>query len=127
MSMLRIFSIIEFILSLLQGNAYDYVFSLVLASFFIYMMTKIFKKRFRKTVRWTRGSRMKVKNINPISSPEITPYSIIPLNQANIKRKFKYQGRRYIAAKKKGKDQRIGNKKKCAYHFLDAKPTYIVS
>ena len=119
----------EFILSLLQGNTYDYVFSLVLASFFIYTMTKIIKENFRKTVRWTRGSRMKVKNINQIYSPEITPYSIIPLKQGNIKRKFKHKGRRYITAKKKGKDQRIGNKEKGNYHFLiaEANTTYIVS
>ena len=127
--MLRIFSIIEFILSLLQGNTYDYVFSLVLASFFIYTMTKIIQNKYSKTVRWKRGSRMKVTNIKQIYAPDITPYSLITLKQRNLKRKFKHKGRRYIAAKKKGKDQRIGNKEKGNYHFLiaEANTTYIVS
>ena len=70
---------------------------------------------------------MKVKNIEQIYAPNITPYSLIPLKK--IKRKFKHKGRRYIAAKKKGKDQRIGNKEKGNYHFLiaEANTTYIVS
>ena len=72
---------------------------------------------------------MKVTNIKQIYAPDITPYSLIPPKQRNIKHKFKHKGRRYIAAKRKGKDQRIGNKEKVNYHFLiaEANTTYIVS
>ena len=92
-------------------------------------MTKIIQNKYSKTVRWKRGSRMKVTNIKQIYAPDITPYSPITLKQRNLKRKFKHKGRRYIAAKKKGKDQRIGNKEKGNYHFLiaEANTTYIVS
>ena len=92
-------------------------------------MTKIIQNKYSKTVRWTRGSRMKVTNIKQIYAPDITPYSLIPLKQRKIKRKFKHEGRRYIDAKKWGKDQRIGNKEKDNYHFLiaEANTTYIVS
>ena len=61
---------------------------------------------------------MKVTNIKQIYAPDITPYSLIPLKQRKIKRKFKHRGRRYIAAKIKGKNQRIGNKEKTNYHFF---------
>ena len=44
LSMLRIFSIMEFILSLLQGNTYEYVLFLVISIFFIYTMVKIVQK-----------------------------------------------------------------------------------
>ena len=118
LSMFRIFSIMEFILSLLQGNTYNYVFSLVLYIFFIYTMTKIVQNKCNKAMRWKKGSRMKVTNIKQIYAPDITPYSLIPLKQRKIKRKFKHRGRRYIAAKIKGKNQRIGNKEKANYHFF---------
>ena len=64
-----------------------------------------------------KGSRMKVTNIEQIYASDITPHSLIPLQQSKIKHTFKYKGRRYIFAKIKGKDQRIGNKEKVKYHF----------
>ena len=51
LSMFRIFSIMEFILSLLQEKTYNYVFSLVLYIFFIYTMTKIVQNKCNKAMR----------------------------------------------------------------------------
>ena len=72
---------------------------------------------------------MKVTNIKKLYTPDITLYSLIPLKQRKFKRKFKHKERRYIAAKIKGKDQKIGNKAKVNYNFViaEANTTYIIS
>ena len=72
---------------------------------------------------------MRVTNIKQLYTPGIAPYSLIPFKQRKIKRKFKHKVRRYIAAKRNGKDQRIGNKEKVNYNFVivEANTTYIIS
>ena len=59
-------------------------------------------------------------------TPDITFFR---LKQLNRRRKLKYKGSRYIAAKRKGKTQVIGNKIPVKYNFVIAEvnTTYVVS
>ena len=112
---------------MLQGISFEYAFYLALASFSLYLfyvlMSEIFvnKKIFRnnKEMRMNKWEKYKY-------TPDITFFR---LKQLNRRRKLKYKGSRYIAAKRKGKTQVIGNKRPVKYYFViaEANTTYVVS
>ena len=125
--MCRIFSILENILYLLQGMAFEYAFCLALASFSLYLFYVIMSEIFvsKKIFRNNKGMRMKEWEKYKYT-PGITFFQ---LKQLRRRRKPKYKGRRCIAAKKKGKAQVVGNKRLVKYNFITAEvnTTYVVS
>ena len=78
-----------------------------------------------KKMNNTRGSRMKVKYTKFIPDIDPTPniiHSILPNKPFQFQRR-KRARRRYIAAKRKGKLTKLGNKTAIKYIFLEAKTT----
>ena len=125
--MYRIFSIFENILYMLQGIAFEYAFCLALASFSLYLFYVIMSEIFVNKKIFRNNKEMRMKEWEKYKyTPGITFFR---LKQLNRRRKVKYKGRRYIAAKRKGKAQVIGNKRPVKYNFIVAKEntTYVVS
>ena len=112
---------------MLQEIAFAYTFCLALASFSLYLFYVIMSETFvnKKIFRNNKETKMK-----EWEKYKYTPYiTFFRLKQLNRRRKVKYKGMRYIAAKRKGKSQVIGNKRPVKYNFViaEADTTYVVS
>ena len=99
--MYRIFSILENILYMLQGIAFEYAFCLAMATFSLYLFFVIMSKIFANKKIFKNNKEMRMKEWEKYKhTPDITFFRLKHLTR---RRKVKYKGRRYIAAKRKGK------------------------
>ena len=110
--------ILENILYVLQGIAFEYAFCLALAAFSLYLFLVIMSKIFPNKKIFKNNKKMRMKEWEKY---KYTPYiTFFRLKQLNRRRKVKYKGRRHIAAKRKEKKQVIGNKRQVKYNFVIA-------
>ena len=112
---------------MLQGIAFEYAFCLALMSFSLHLFYVIMSEMFGNKKIFRNNKEMRMKEWEKYKyTPDITFFKLKHLNR---RRKVKYKGRRYIAAKRKGKSQVIGNKRPIKYNFIvaEANTTYVVS
>ena len=114
-------------LYMLQGIVFEYTFCLALVTFSLYLFYVIMSKIFAIKKIFKNNKEMRMKEWEKYKhTPGIT---FLRLKYPTRRSKVKYKGRRYIAAKRKGKAQVIGNKRPVKYNFIvvETNTTYVVS